>query len=276
MQMESHHEGNQTLSRNYAVDLLRGLSILLVIIHHLALPFRLPLGPSWLGDVLPTRIINGVSFNGYESVFVFFVISGFVITRSILERDGSLDSFRWRNFYVRRVIRIVPQLLLLLTILSAMHLLGVPQYVIDKPEQSLAGALLSALTMTLNWYEGHTGWLPGAWDVLWSLSIEESFYLMFPLVCILLGSWGRMIGLLILALSLPWAHAALNGNEIWQEKAYIPGMAAISWGVLTAQLFQHRTLPKRAISLLAVFSVFGLLATFFYGDMLWNLMHDHT
>lgn len=260
--------------RNDGIDLLRGLSILFVVAHHLALRFRLPLGPSLLGDILPKRIIDGLSFNGYEAVFVFFVISGFVITRRSLERYGSLDAFRWRNFYALRAVRIFPLLLLLLAILAVMHWLAVPGFVINKPGQTLGGALLSALTMTLNWYEGRTNWLPGAWDVLWSLSIEECFYLAFPLFCLAVrGPW-RVMALIVLALSLPWTRAALHGNEIWQEKAYLPGMAAIAWGVLTALFVQRVTLPRQLARGVGVAAVLGLLAVVFFGDVLGRWLHD--
>ncbi|UVA77417.1 acyltransferase family protein [Pandoraea commovens] len=262
-------------TRNDGIDLLRGLSILFVVVHHLALKFRLPLGPSLLGDVLPERIVKGISFNGYEAVFVFFVISGFVITRRSLERYGSLDAMRWRHFYAMRAVRIFPLLLLLLAVLSVMHLLGVPTFVINKPGQSLAGAVTSALTMTLNWYEGRTNWLPGGWDVLWSLSIEECFYLAFPLFCLLLrGPW-RVLALVALAVSLPWTRAALAGNEIWQEKAYLPGMAAIAWGVLTALLMQRVTLSRGVARGVGVLGVAGLLAVVFFNDVLWPRLHDH-
>lgn len=263
-------------SRNDGIDLLRGLSILFVVVHHLALRFRLPLGPSLLGDVLPKRVIDGLSFNGYEAVFVFFVISGFVITRRSLERYGSLDAFafRWRNFYALRAVRIFPLLLLLLAVLAVMHWLAVPGFIINKPGQTLGGALASALTMTLNWYEGRTNWLPGAWDVLWSLSIEECFYLAFPLFCLVVrGPW-RVLALTVLALSLPWTRAALQGNEIWQEKAYLPGMAAIAW-VLTALLMQRVTLPRVLARVVGGLALAGLLAVVFYGDVLGRLLHDH-
>ncbi|VVD62824.1 acyltransferase family protein [Pandoraea anhela] len=261
--------------RNDGIDVLRGLSILFVVVHHLALKFRLPLGPSLLGDVLPARLVRGISFNGYEAVFVFFVISGFVITRRSLARYGSLDAMRWRHFYALRAVRIFPLLLLLLAVLSVMHLLGVPTFVIDKPGQSLSGALTAALTMTLNWYEGRTNWLPGGWDVLWSLSIEVCFYLAFPVFCLVLrGPW-RVLALIALAVSLPWTRAALQGNEIWQEKAYLPGMAAIAWGVLTALAMQRLTLPRVVARSFGALSVAGCLAVVFYADILWPLMHDY-
>ncbi|QHE92689.1 acyltransferase family protein [Pandoraea fibrosis] len=274
MVFQAAHE-TPSRSRNDAIDLLRGLSILFVVVHHLALRFRLPLGPSLLGDVLPERVINGLSFNGYEAVFVFFVISGFVITRRSLARYGSLDALRWRNFYALRAVRIFPLLLLLLALLAVMHWMAVPGFIINKPGQSLAGALGAALTMTLNWYEGRTNWLPGAWDVLWSLSIEECFYLAFPWFCLVLrGPW-RVLALVVLALSLPWTRAALQGNDIWQEKAYLPGMAAIAWGVLTALAMHRVTLPRGAARAVGAAGVAGLIAVVFFGDVLGRWLHDY-
>jgi peptidoglycan/LPS O-acetylase OafA/YrhL len=241
------------VKRNAGIDLLRGFSISMVVIHHVAIRVHLPRSRFW----------NGFAFNGYESVFIFFVISGFVIARRFLP---SLDV---REFYRRRASRILPLLFALIVVLSALHLLGVRDYVVKQP---LPRVILSAIGLHLNWYEGRTGWLPGGWDVLWSLSIEEVFYLAFPLVVLLLRPGLLLAALtLLFALSLPHWRASIVGNEIWQEKAYLPGMAAISLGVFGALIVDRFRAPW-----LGLVGVAGIIAVFFFEDVLWKFLGNGT
>ncbi len=244
--------------------------------HHTAL--RIPLEKGVLGDWLPERFLYGIQYDGFESVFLFFVISGFLITSNSLVRWGALAAIDAKAFYKRRAARILPCLLILVAVLSALALLGVQHYTMEQPRQTLPGAVLSALGLWLNVYQARTGWLPAGWGVLWSLSIEEVFYLAFPLVCLLLGRTRWLVpGLLLLALSIPIVRSAIHHDEIWSEENYLQGMAGIATGVLAA-LLAHRWPRPRASTVrwTMALGVAGLLAVYFAGDQLWiSLRHGY-
>jgi peptidoglycan/LPS O-acetylase OafA/YrhL len=264
------------LARNAGVDFLRGLSIVLVLLNHIGLRLRLTQGV--VAAHLPRELLDDLNFNGSEAVYIFFVISGFLITSNALTRWGSLGAIELRGFYVRRAARILPCLVLLVGVLSALHLFRVHDFVIHGQGQSLSGAVGSAFGLYLNWYEAHTGYLPANWDVLWSLSIEEVFYLGFPLMCILLRkAWLLAPAMALLALSLPFSLAAIVGNPIWKEKAYLPGMAAIAMGVLGALVAKHlRPKGRKAIWPFYAVGVCGLVGVLGFESQLWKLFANGT
>ena len=266
--------GAGRLARNRGIDLLRGICILLVIFNHVGI--RIPLAKTGLATLFSPTFLRDLNYNGYEAVFVFFVISGFLITLRAQEHWGDLRQLSMRDFYLRRAARILPCLFALIGVLALLHLLDVPRYTITRPDQSLPRAILAAAGLHLNWYEGVTGYLPGSWDVLWSLSIEEVFYLGFPLLCLLCGGTRWFVAVLaLLALSMPFTHAAAQGNEIWQEKAYLPGMGAIAVGILAAQWAQRVPSPApRTALMLRILGTIGLGAILFAGAAIWHLLRD--
>jgi peptidoglycan/LPS O-acetylase OafA/YrhL len=260
--------------RNFGLDVLRGLAILLVMTHHLALPFRLPLFAGAGEQMLGRRVISALSYSGQWAVYLFFVLSGFLIARRCMEQYGELALIDWRSFYRQRAQRIVPLLAVLLGLLSVLHFLQVPYFEIKNPGQTWLGALTSAVFLHLNWYEGQSTWLPAAWDVLWSLSIEEVFYLAFPILCLWLPKRVLITLLLALAISLPWTRAALADNEIWQEKAYLPGFSAIAWGVLAAMLAQQMRGSAKFMQSLALIGTAALLLFWVFSGVLWSRWQD--
>jgi peptidoglycan/LPS O-acetylase OafA/YrhL len=218
------------------IDLLRGLAIFFVLMNHVNI--RLLLAKVPYTDGLAPLLVQSLVWNGQFGVQIFFAISGFLITSISLRRWQSLSEIRVRDFYMLRFARIAPLLVLLLAILSCLHVAKVHNFVVPAKAGGLGRALLAALTFHLNLLEAWRGYLPGSWDVLWSLSVEEMFYLFFPLVARLLGRGKLFIVLLCAFVVLgPFGRRALShGNPIWQEKSYLGGMDAIALGCLTALL----------------------------------------
>src|SRR3954447_20444420 len=166
------------------LDGMRALAVIAVMVYHA--------NPSWLPG-------------GFLGVEVFFVISGYLITLLLIgehERSGTVSL---RGFYTRRARRLLPALFTLLvaiTIYTALFnrdALGQPR-----------GDVLAALAYVSNWYQIWVGQgYTAAGDFsplrhLWSLAVEEQFYLVWPLVMIGLIRLGRhrlpqLAGLLVLA-----------------------------------------------------------------------------
>jgi peptidoglycan/LPS O-acetylase OafA/YrhL len=216
------------------IDVLRGVSIIAVVLHHINI--HMGANQSALAKALPRQVAATLFWNGANAVTVFFAISGFLITTMALQRWGTLSQVRIADFYRLRFARIVPLLVALLIVLSVFHTAHVPGFVI-KAHTSLPRALLAAATFHINWLEAQRGYLPGSWDVLWSLSVEEVFYLFFPLICVLTRARAPLIALLLAFVAIgPFARTVLTHNELWVDKGYLSGMDAIGLGCLAAMI----------------------------------------
>lgn len=223
------------------VDVLRAVAAMLVVLHHIDIRFRI--NGYHVQPFLPAPLRTVLLNTGYFSVVCFFVISGFLITRLSLRRWDSLDQISPVTFYGLRASRILPCLLLVLAVLSVLHLMDVPSFVIPPTRGTLGRALLAALGFHVNWYEGMHGYLPGNWDVMWSLSVEETFYLLFPLACLTLRSPAALFtGMLPLIVVGPLNRVWLDGIEPWDGYSYLSCMDGIAFGCFAGWLSERRPL----------------------------------
>ncbi|HEY6447468.1 MAG TPA: acyltransferase [Acidobacteriaceae bacterium] len=232
-------------SRVDGIDLLRGLAIFFVLMNHVNMQLLFAHVPYTRG--LPKQLVSSLVWNGQQGVQIFFAVSGFLITATSLRRWKSLDRVSVGDFYRLRFARIAPLLAGLLAVLSALHLAHVRHFVVRPETGGLGRALVAALTFHLNLLEARRGYLPGSWDILWSLSVEETFYLAFPWVCRLFGRGKMLIVLLLTFVVLgPFGRSVLtHGNPVWREYSYLGGMDAIAMGCLTAIALNGRGLSRR-------------------------------
>jgi peptidoglycan/LPS O-acetylase OafA/YrhL len=157
-----------TVRRLSALDGLRGVAILLVLAHNLDAVPR--------GTGVAARLLALPLDIGWIGVQLFFVLSGFLITRGLLAEQGSPTYFR--SFFIRRTLRIFPlyfaTLLVLLVLWPAFGSLP-PGMESERQHQVWLWLFLSNWTETL-------GFNGGGLPHFWSLAVEEQFYLLWPFV----------------------------------------------------------------------------------------------
>ena len=223
-----------------ALDGLRAVAVLAVLAYHQN-PARLP--------------------GGFLGVDVFFVLSGYLITSLLLaehEREGGIAL---RSFWVRRLRRLLPALLLCLLLVSAYALWLAPPDTLAQ----LRGDGLASLAYVLNWrfvLEGRSyffEFFPSPLRHLWSLSVEEQWYLIWPFVVAVTlrgpGARGRRGAQRVLLVSM----AAAAASAVWMSwlfdgaqdpsRAYYGTDAHASplllGAALAALAAQHRVRPGR-------------------------------
>lgn len=189
------------MRRDVAVDRLRGLAIILVLgLHFFDLSVFVGGGSSH-----DRSYIYRIFSHGYFGVTIFFVISGCLIASTSIKDINGVLSVAAARFYIRRATRIFP--LLLLATAAGVFVLNFAgdqpgnkafQYLFLVPGAVFTtGFWLSIAAFCFNWFRvlagGQThGWFGLQWDVLWSLSVEEQFYLAFPWVVLLCGTVRRL------------------------------------------------------------------------------------
>ncbi len=136
------------------LDALRFFAFICVFCHHI-----------WIRFTLRQAAAFGVC--------VFFLLSAYLIVSLLLRELDTTGTINIKSFAVRRILRIWPLYFLVLGLCFALGRLA--------PSVRVPGLALAAFSLLAgNVYEGHFGWLPGPVSPLWSLSVEEQFYLVIP------------------------------------------------------------------------------------------------
>ncbi len=205
------------MSRVYELDAIRAIAIIMVLVVHL------PFAKVHLPDAY-WRLQYGVD--------LFFVLSGYLITDSIV-RYKNRPHFLW-NFYVRRSLRIWP-LYYATVLIIALFRYRLP-----------AGELVRFLTFTQS--VPLSGKLAQTYPLLaptWSLAVEEQFYLVWPLVALVLSS-KKMTWILLALLPLPIVLHATVECDIFNIASRGHGLAMGALLTLTLSRWEETALPKRS------------------------------
>lgn len=213
-----------------------------------------------------------IARKGNYGVTMFFVISGFLITQHTLQRSGSLAQIKLKDFYIRRIARIMPCLVLLVAMVSVLGSLGLQPFINQSPngeEVSYAVTILSALSFWMNLLIIEYGWVNYALGVLWSLSVEEVFYLAFPVLCLALGRGkGFIVFLLAVIAYAPYFRALHFGEESGAYLYhYFSSFDGIAIGCLTAMYAQHFKGAIYNQKMIVAVTAFLMTALYFYAPI---------
>ncbi len=243
----------RSLGQRPELDGIRGLAVSLVVLSHIGQPL---LPRSDLG------IAIGRTFRpGFLGVDIFFVLSGFLITTLLLDEYRIGRRISVQKFYARRALRLLPALVLFL------FAYVVYASITNLPSEPVQQSVWGALFYVANWQTVfHFDSLSSGLGHLWSLSIEEQFYLVWPcLVLMSLRARNRFIGLvLILALILIVVAHRIDLLETVKPypELFVRTDSRVDMllvGSLASWLWFHRLLPTRGLTVAASIAVPSLV-----------------
>lgn len=198
------------------LDGVRAIAVLLVVWGHMA---RFP-GSSGIESIGVARL----------GVTVFFVLSGFLITTLLVDERTRLGRVSLRDFYLRRAIRIFPAAYLYIAVAAMVAWFG---WIHLQP-----GDVMHAVTYTTN-YHHERAWSLGH---LWSLAVEEQFYLLWPLAFLLAGARSIHVALCVVVL-LPLIRVAtwffLPGERVGVDEEFQYVADSLATGCLLALLVER-------------------------------------
>jgi peptidoglycan/LPS O-acetylase OafA/YrhL len=237
--------------RNQHIDHLRGVAILMVLLAHSIRFF----GP-WCEGAAACQ-----SHAGYYGVSIFFVVSGFLISSRLVpayDRDGVAAI---RAFYRARFGRIAPPLGLLLVLSGAVAFLLGAQFLPD--ELGLGALALARFDFdTAALYIPHVA---TTWDPLWSLGVEEIFYVFLPLVLLVTSRRGLTWLLVACVVIGAWHRSAHTLTRIHDFTASFDQLAigvalALHGDAVRARCGTAALLALRILSLATIAATYGFVA----------------
>jgi peptidoglycan/LPS O-acetylase OafA/YrhL len=214
-----------------SLDGWRAISILLVLGNHIP---RMPGSPWEHSQFLLTYL------DGNLGVRFFFVISGFLITWLMLKDETEFGKVNLKNFYIRRTLRIWPVYVTFVILLFALQSIGVVH--------QTGSAWRGLLTFTRNFYDEDSG-TPGdsVSGHCWSLSIEEQFYLFWPIIFYFTGRkrlWFLLFAILFSAgfrtVELLGLYERHYAHYLFQEFSTFNYLDHLGWGCLGAFVLADR------------------------------------
>jgi peptidoglycan/LPS O-acetylase OafA/YrhL len=252
-----------------ALDGLRGIAIILVMLHHFTF-YRPTSGID--------AQIGSVVFFGWAGVDLFFVLSGFLITGILLDTRDSKNYFT--SFYARRTLRIFP-LYYLVLFFALVVLPNFPE--VDAVLGGQAELTPAERVDTPDWPYwfyltnvsiAERGWVHGWLDVAWSLAIEEHFYLVWPLVIWLVPP--RLAALLCAAILVvePVARIyarAIDYPSLWVYVLTWYRLDGLAMGALLALAQRRGLFPllDRWVLVVVIVGVAGIIACTILGGHTW-------
>jgi peptidoglycan/LPS O-acetylase OafA/YrhL len=244
-----------------ALDGLRGLAILWVLLHQLCVLSA----TGW-----DERLMLWPAQFGWVGVTIFFVLSGYLITDVLLDTRDAPN--RWSSFYARRALRILPLYLLVVAIVFGISIATGGAFGVEK---LTTGQAASFWLLLGNWSMAEAGdYLVGPLAVTWSVAIEEQFYLVWPLVVWLLRSH-RAVGVvcgvvLVASVAMRLYGLSAGWNPIALYVLTPTRIDAIALGSLAAIAVRSGFNPLRwRVALWATLLVAGLAAAL--GDLFSSL-----
>jgi len=170
--MKIYNEEVDSKERSFGLDILRTMAVSFIVLIHL---------PGFIfANSEPARI-----FFGYFGVELFFVLSGFLIGGILIKTISESEKFQFkqvRHFWIRRWFRTLPNYYLVLIVLVVLYSVFYYHRFILKELSFLSYFVFLQNSVSLN---------PGFFLVAWSLSIEEWFYLLFPLMLLLISKFSK-------------------------------------------------------------------------------------